>query len=168
MTVIDGVGASWDKEFLPELNRDLLESTVRWAMGLDHRAKDPSWEQSTWGCIGDETKIFDNMEENICGSFFCIAGKAVLDSGGAEILDLNEEDDYPSAAPFYSWTVTKEYIEKFDVPTNSEAWWVVGAGVLGLTHTEASRLFAGDNDLEEVIRISENIATSRGMSLDLG
>lgn len=120
-----------------------------------------------------------------CGSAYCCAGYVVSVSGYTKTLGQVVKDLLPigvDAKKLDLTTASQWYTELIDpgavgfdgnlVDPQVHAWgeldWSFTAQkILGITDVEADCLFGGDNDADDIERICEDIARSRGLELDL-
>ena len=186
--------AAWNKEHgllagdgpLPKLNTLLLEDCVNWAtrshLGLLEEGE-PGHNQGSWGeryftkykkYMSRSKKlpvhkVGISEEKNYCGTSFCIAGYAAQLSGNLDWNEYVTPDENKIAAeptPSYETLITQNH-GTVSVPESSQNWHVAGALILGITEDEASRLFHGGNQIEQVREIATQIAESRGETLHL-
>lgn len=147
---------------MSELNIKLLRNVVIWAMGEEEliskkyeKLKKFSWYQGDWA----------RKERNgVCETAYCIAGAAAVMSGYKINWAGWEEDDY-------SMLHSQEKV----LHANTAVYCRRGVATfaiddaaimeLGITNSEANRLFDGDNSIETVIRIADDIAASHGYTL---
>jgi hypothetical protein len=145
---------------VPDIPR--LRKTVEWAEAQAARPDGGQWRQSNWYSfldaepyleMGTEVTVTDEgvaSEEGFCKTAFCIAGKAVIDSGQFVLRAVGSN----------SWLVVYDQATGQHFP-----WGAAGATVLGLTSAEAEALFAGSNTIEDVRRVAEEIAARVGERL---
>lgn len=176
MTVIDGAGYE-QHTTLPKLNTILLEDVVNWAIESHNGTlpeNQPKWHQQVWNNFvvtakgrRNEKGQFQKTELNFCGTAFCIAGMALQITGSLN-NDFSEQLKYAfrgdsievqPADTIHSWN--------HGVVDSHGNFRDDGAAVLGLTYTEASRLFNGDNGIHQVVKYATDIANTRGETLIL-
>lgn len=151
---------------LPELNQELLEDTVRWAIesyqadlaGMD-LGWDTYWDQCNW----------------FCGTTCCIAGQALYSQGFVEKMDKpmcgcgDKDCDVTEGSNVTHKIINMDKIFGPDYlgPTESyedTMWSFAAAELLGLTSGEADRLFSGENDIKDVVHFAREIIKSRGLT----
>jgi hypothetical protein len=141
------VNKAGDVEEIPGPNRQRLIDLAVWVAG-EHAKKElglPSeWDQGAW------LKRQDGV--NDCGTTCCVAGKVALDDGAkpvpdygisGEWADLREgEDSSLVILPGSDESVNvRDYAQK----------------ALGLTDAQASLLFEGNNDLDDVLNVIRDL-----------
>lgn len=130
---------------LPELDLGLLQDLVRWAEGDNAKFKDV-WEQNSYG----------HMSKNgVCQTAFCIAGQAVAQTGRKILWTLETYDVPMDDRTHYYASMTEDGDSISDL----------GAEIIGLAEDEASALFDGDNEIQDVRQIAQEICTRRGLVL---
>lgn len=147
---------------LPKINIDLFYEIVDW---LNSPVKDIAWQQGDWfrqGMDGEHIlSISENgtatnlVEPNWCGTACCVAGYAALSQ-------LDNKQAYALNAGGVPTVVTKANGEKQKTLNIGHA----GQVILGLTDSEANRLFDGSNTKAAVIETLAEIAANRGYHLE--
>ncbi len=138
----------------PELNRQLLERIVNWALAPEQSR---AWDQMSYlDAAPTPVEVDTPSGRHVCGTTACIAGWAVLDQasdaqlvsvdyeGIAEVLLVSTNVD--AAGKSYS------QLRTFSIDVESRA-----RELLGLTQDEADALFDPDNDENDVRRITDAI-----------
>lgn len=163
-------------------NARLLTDLVLWA-AADQKALDKvfegwgDWNQHLWA---------KELRNGVCKTSYCLAGQAVV-QGGYGLL-YTEMDSWRDAdgktwrefsadlcAPMIEQTdehgkpVRDSKGKRIMVPDHTRSVYISTAAqrILGIYETEADRLFNGDNNLADVVRIAIDIAASRDVTLDL-
>lgn len=160
---------------LPEnFNIEGLREAVQWAeksaalKDLDVSQEfELSWDQGVWARVDAKNakvapldmtwsgKELLKVQENFCNTAACIAGSLAIKH--AEVLW--QESDDPS---FNGKVLTAENVlTKYGV-VPIPAW---TRDFLGLTSTEATMLFEGDNSLEHIVMLAEAFCARRGLTL---
>jgi hypothetical protein len=181
ISVRDGVGVRYDE--LPKLNIELLRECVAWVDRQAHAftplPNEPHWNQASWSVF--------LQTSNYCGSAYCVCGYALYTTGGVKTLGelLGElpaeqcvrEFGVSSADELTNHQLREEYTDPSLVgydgnlvdPSATEwghlSWSDGGQAVLGLTETEALKLFHGDNSSTTIKALAAMIAESRGLKL---
>lgn len=127
---------------MPGPNIELLRKALRWAEAESEKPKEESaWYQGDW-CVNVtdiDAEFYDEHDElyvksETCGTAYCIAGYATIASlTGDQRLDVANQRVIDISNPDY-----EKDVEGF------------GQEVLGLSRTQANRLFDGDNDIHKV------------------
>lgn len=153
-------GAGYHHEELPQLNVKKLVQCWEWVdykSGLDG---EPVWYQGLWHTNFDSSneRVKEinglRMEENHCGTAFCVAGYAVQD----QMVTTTTQTGYT----FHSLPPVITNAQGEEISSNAVGYEGAGRHVLGLTYTESTALFAGNNSKEDIREIMNSILASRG------
>lgn len=120
---------------------ELLDQALAWAEHSENQAGVPRWDQSTY------------LRKTECGTACCIAGWVALHEGAQPILDSDGDPD--------SLMVTDSDGHRQDIP-------VLARKALGLTYEQAGFLFWGDNTLEDLKRMRDNLAAGWDITHGIG
>ena len=151
----------------------------------------PAWYQDSWAVYVPQSETLltcdgDEVLEDYCGSAYCACGYALYQTGNTltmrEVYDTFtpeaiEKLGYPSKwtaseerGDFWRQEIPNPNMVGFDgnvVSTDGTqiGWQYAGQAILGLTEYETDRLFAGENDADDINEYAEAIAASRGLEL---
>jgi len=180
----DGVGITHTKP-LPELNHALLEETISWALHSYESEQEPriSWNQNSWGQVVEQ-----GASETECATSYCIAGYATMAeklvslewyqttlgattiSGWDHVFHYSALKEVPGLLEFltdhrgHDVCLSLENIED-DTVACEDLWSDIAQFLLGLTNTEAAKLFIGENTIDEVLEYADAICEARGLPL---
>ena len=141
------------------VNRPLLLNTL-----AEIEAHPERWSQDSWATIFPGKKY---RPDNICGTSFCFAGHAAASAGLVPLVypdsweDAYDNGDEAYADYFVPYEVAKAARKAYKrdgnlsavreeigaTQVNIEKW---ARSELGLTYSQAGRLFNGDNTIEEL------------------
>lgn len=138
---------------IPKPNVARLIRLAEWAGAQDARRRlglTSEWDQDNWVMKLDD----DETEIGACGTACCIAGKVVLEDGWVPLVAVRHPDDWTGGA-------TDDFVVRVDKNGNTvgkvELIRDVAIESLGLTDSQASRLFDGSNDLDDVLHVIATI-----------
>lgn len=136
---------------LPELNQEMLEDVILWAMRSYLTGNEPAQVDAL--TEEDGTPLLRTWRQNqwSCGTACCIAGAAIL-MGGWKPLAYDDD------------TLVYEAVDSMGLTSSIES---AAENLLGLTNVEAANLFNGGNWIEDVLNIAHRIADARGLTLNL-
>jgi hypothetical protein len=151
-------------EFRYDLNVELLDTMIDWAQrsNMNKRAEDePEWEQGIWY----ERDNHELKDETGCGTVCCVAGYI---AEVKQVVSLNRFSDYVPKLELLrstenhlgiSWDDWAYCQGMFlgDAEMYGVAFVDMGAYFLGITRSEADRLFSGGNTLEDLIFIANEL-----------
>lgn len=156
---------------LPALNVELLSDLLVWVAQDDGvlpkvRLFDGwgSWVQEWWG-INRDSEYAYTLDKNICGTAFCMAGQAAVQTGHNFIFDNDgtAEECYPVVFKGLDDKGKPKYKRAGSNISISEA----GAKSLGLNSIEAGLLFDGHNTSSKIFYYAHAFATARGVKLNV-
>lgn len=141
----------------------------------------PMWGQEAWCVSNDDVTAKD---DNVCRTSFCIAGYTMYATGHVKHIVLTDPDEIAKADGWDSAsqmrasgcsipdsmirdrvTGMKDILaDDENDPDEWEQAWSEGAQkLLGLTSREANWMFHGDNSLERIQHLAQQIAKSRDL-----
>jgi hypothetical protein len=126
-------------EELPEVNRERLIKLAIWVAGEDAKRRlglPNEWDQSHW-----LRQVGEERTGTACGTACCVAGRIVLEDGGKPNF---WEGRHTSRVPDGTETHVEDYARQ----------------ALGLSNSQASRLFEANNTLDDVLRIITDLLSS--------
>ena len=130
-------------------NIPLLRKTVEWveeqAALADTKRR---WYQGTWWEVEvDVANAQQDMNDPLCGTAMCFAGKVAYDAGWTPILS-EQDGEYR-----YADEATKNGV--------TQSISIVAQDLLGIDDEQASDLFSGSNNASRIRQIAEYIAGER-------
>jgi hypothetical protein len=150
------------KRHLPPVNRKLLADVVAWAAAEDAKAKiagTSEWHQAAW-----ISQLGTDRTGNECGTAFCLAGKVAVTEGWVPetfLLHAQDPEQYPLMTG-YDWSrVAPKDTNPYEFSDYSRGVSEVAREALGLTEHEAGRLFEGNNNIETILAIAQEIVEAR-------
>lgn len=130
-------------------NVPYLRKVVEWVEAEAKRTEDREWYQATWLVPGKEAATDFSQQVDFCDTACCVAGKVALLEGWTP---ETYHDNISEGSRFTS-----------NVLKGGEKRHVghVASDALGLTDSEADRLFMASNTVEDIRAIAEEIAGER-------
>lgn len=158
---------------LPKLNVALLEEAVQWAE-FESGKNGVAWHQGSWVSTiqnaevdlfnpdeDDYVTFYHNVPKNFCGTTFCMAGYALMQTHNL----VRDDEIYYPAQEIRGYN--GEVVEA-EGGEDSVDWIAGGAAVLGLTYSEARQFFDGANNLDLLKELAKSFADARGEYIEIG
>jgi hypothetical protein len=153
---------------LPALNVDLVSDILIWAAQDAGVLPKPirlfdgwgSWNQSVWAEVDP-----DKIEQNVCGTAFCMAGQAAVQTGHRFVYegDGTAERAYPAAFKGLGEDGRPIYVPVGEPESVS----TIGRKSLGIADFEADAFFNGDNEFGKIAALALGFARVRGVELNV-
>jgi hypothetical protein len=147
----------------PPINEKLLADVVAWAAAEHVRAKitgKSEWHQAAW--ISQQGT---DRTGNECGTAFCLAGKVAVTEGWLPedlLRHKLDPENYPTPYVGADWSrVAPVDIDPDEFSDYSRGVSEVAQEKLGLTTSEASQLFEGNNSIERIVELAEEFVERR-------
>lgn len=173
----------------PTLNTDMILDLIWWA---ERGESDPRyhgwgrWYQNAWARVVNNTgkrlnwfnlgeteaeRVAKANEENMCGTSFCMAGQAVVQSGYRLAMNRTIAGDSETNTIFgcikSEWTgevddkgrrIYRDVGEERDISNAAQE-------ILGLTAIERDKFFHGENSIDTLKGYANAFADARGLPL---